>query len=136
VVSAITHTPASGPFELRTTPPMSSLSMATAAACCALAGAGTPAAKAAIPIAATVEYSACLSLISILPADFGFTARCRGELIRHWPDRSRIDVNGINSLDRLEARHEVWTLRRADELLVRFAFASVALCSPKPADVP
>src|SRR5690242_17655600 len=34
-VSAITQTPASGPFELVTTPPMSSLSMATAApACC------------------------------------------------------------------------------------------------------
>src|SRR5262245_52012752 len=38
VVSAITHTPASGPFELVTTPPMSSGSMATLAAaglCCA-----------------------------------------------------------------------------------------------------
>jgi len=37
-VSAITHTPASGPFELVTTPPMSSGSIATVAAllCCAL----------------------------------------------------------------------------------------------------
>src|SRR5256885_5350132 len=38
VVSAITHTPASGPFELVTTPPMSSGSIATVGAllCCAL----------------------------------------------------------------------------------------------------
>src|SRR5215831_1447154 len=37
VVSAITQTPASGPFALVTTPPMSSLSIATVAApfCCA-----------------------------------------------------------------------------------------------------
>src|SRR5439155_3433005 len=37
VVSAITHTPASGPFALATTPPMSSLSIATVATplCCA-----------------------------------------------------------------------------------------------------
>src|SRR6266705_4204387 len=37
LVSAITHTPASGPFELVTTPPMSSASIATAAPllCCA-----------------------------------------------------------------------------------------------------
>jgi hypothetical protein len=37
VVSAITHTPASGPFELVTTPPMSSESIATVAPflCCA-----------------------------------------------------------------------------------------------------
>src|SRR5262245_35301948 len=37
VVSAITHTPASGPFALATTPPMSSLSIATVTPplCCA-----------------------------------------------------------------------------------------------------
>src|SRR5262245_23779563 len=37
VVSAMTHTPASGPFALATTPPMSSLSIATVAPplCCA-----------------------------------------------------------------------------------------------------
>src|SRR4026209_1300178 len=37
VVSAITHTPASGPFARATTPPMSSLSITTAAPplCCA-----------------------------------------------------------------------------------------------------
>src|SRR5437879_3256454 len=50
-VSAITQTPASGPFGPVTTPPMSSLSMATACCACNEAGATQP--TAAIPIAAT-----------------------------------------------------------------------------------
>src|SRR4051794_34684483 len=49
-VSAITHTPASGPLGPVTTPPISSLSIATAAAgaCCALTGTAVSAVKAAI----------------------------------------------------------------------------------------
>src|SRR6267378_2275471 len=50
-VSAITQTPASGPFRPVTTPPMSSLSMATACCACNEAGATQP--TTAIPIAAT-----------------------------------------------------------------------------------
>jgi hypothetical protein len=41
-LSAITHTPASGPFGPVTTPPISSLSIAGAAVVCALAGSGLP----------------------------------------------------------------------------------------------
>src|SRR5262249_49974190 len=57
LVSAITHTPASGPFGPVTTPPMSSPSMATAcAACWACAGTvGTPR-NAASAMAATLKY--------------------------------------------------------------------------------
>src|SRR5262245_30393346 len=62
VVSAITQTPASGPFAPVTTPPMSSLSISTAA-CCALAGAGTATAIAAMPIAAAVENRTCRRFI-------------------------------------------------------------------------
>src|SRR5260221_9128382 len=50
-VSAITQTPASGPFGPVTTPPMSSLSMVTACCACNEAGATQP--TTAIPIAAT-----------------------------------------------------------------------------------
>jgi hypothetical protein len=48
VVSAITQTPASGPFAPVTTPPMSSLSMATAGACWAASPPAEPANAAAI----------------------------------------------------------------------------------------
>src|SRR6267154_1731297 len=50
-VSAITQTPASGPFGPVTTPPMSSLSMVTACCACNETGATQP--TTAIPIAAT-----------------------------------------------------------------------------------
>ena len=58
VVSAITQTPASGPFALLTTPPRSLLPTLTAAGlrCCALAPTSIPAvAKAAINIEATMR---------------------------------------------------------------------------------
>src|SRR5215211_6702993 len=69
----MTQTPASGPLGPVTTPPMSSLSIATAAGC-APAGADTAAAVAARPIAATVENIACRKLIFALPACVGL--RC------------------------------------------------------------
>src|SRR6266508_4798581 len=64
LVSAITQTPASGPLAPVTTPPMSSLSMATAV--WALTCAGAAASKEAMPIAATVKYSLALSLMGAL----------------------------------------------------------------------
>src|SRR5215813_13449821 len=66
VVSAMTQIPASGPLGPVTTPPMSSLSISTAA-CCAPAGAGTATAIAAMPMAATVQYRACRKVIDVLP---------------------------------------------------------------------
>src|ERR1017187_3581523 len=62
----MTHTPASGPRGPRTTPPMSSLSIATAA-CRASAGAekASPA-GAAKPITARVQYKACLRFMFAL----------------------------------------------------------------------
>src|SRR5262249_37028372 len=62
VVSAITQAPASGPFAPLTTPPMSSLSISTAA-CCAPAGAGRATAIVAMPIAAAGENRTCRRLI-------------------------------------------------------------------------
>src|SRR5262249_15424067 len=62
VVSAMTQIPASGPLRPVTTPPMSSLSISTAA-CCAPAGAGTATAIAAMPIAPTVENRSCRRII-------------------------------------------------------------------------
>src|SRR5262249_24210487 len=60
IVSAITQTPASGPFTPVTTPPMSSPSMGTAprADCWALSVTAEPAQTAAIAIATTPRYSA------------------------------------------------------------------------------
>ena len=63
-VSAITQTPASGPPGPATTPPMSSLSMATEAACCALTFDYAPTAKAAMPIAATLVKRTCRNVMS------------------------------------------------------------------------
>jgi hypothetical protein len=63
----MTQTPASGPFGPVTTPPMSSLSIWTAA-CCAPAGTGTATAIAAMPIAPTVENRTCRRLNLALPA--------------------------------------------------------------------
>src|ERR1700693_4563245 len=69
LVSAITQTPASGPFELRTTPPRSVSPMLTAGVCCAKTGPGE-ANAAARAIAATPEYKAALFLISLSSNDF------------------------------------------------------------------
>src|SRR5262245_39903946 len=84
VVSAITHTPASGPDGPRTTPPMSSLSMATAA-CWAIAGdeteAGNTPASAAKPMMATVEYKTYLRFMFALPWVPGLAARCLGVIL-------------------------------------------------------
>ncbi len=73
MVSAITQTPASGPFAPVTTPPMSSLSMATAV--WALNRAGAAASKEARPIAATVKYSLALSLMDALLVRVVFVSR-------------------------------------------------------------
>src|SRR5262245_27153989 len=67
VVSAITHTPASGPFALRTTPPMSSLSMATSAACWAGSRLGAPVSSTAMARAAALKYSGLVVGMVILP---------------------------------------------------------------------
>src|SRR5215468_5414990 len=67
VVSAMTQTPASGPFGPVTTPPMSSASMATAV--WARSWAGARARSPATPIAATLKYSLVLSLIGALLVD-------------------------------------------------------------------
>src|SRR4029079_6588838 len=66
VVSAITHTPASGcPLGARIRPPMSSLSMAgTAVAVCARAVLKCVVDNAAQPIAATLEDNVCRTFIS------------------------------------------------------------------------
>jgi hypothetical protein len=48
--------------------------------------------------------------MSILPTKFELTVHRRGDLIRQSPHRAKLDVNGINFLDRLEARHAVWIL--------------------------
>src|SRR5262249_31306098 len=93
VVSAITHTPASGPFAPVTTPPMSSLSIATAV--CAPSCAGAAASSAATLIAATVKYSLALSLMGALLVHFLHGARGpmrgsgrgRGDAILHSPCR-------------------------------------------------
>src|ERR1700693_3206659 len=69
LVSAITQTPASGPFELRTTPPRSVSPMLTAGVCCAKTGPGE-ANAAAMAMAATPEYKAALFLISLSSNDF------------------------------------------------------------------
>ncbi|TMQ26806.1 MAG: hypothetical protein E6K82_03295 [Candidatus Rokuibacteriota bacterium] len=68
VVSAITHTPASGPFGPVTTPPMSSLSMGTAppAACCAPSSSAEPTHTTAIANAAKPKYSAVFILMAPL----------------------------------------------------------------------
>src|ERR1043166_9112764 len=69
-VSAITHTPASGPFGPRTTPPMSSSSIATAAVavavavCCAPAGTAANARNAAS--AADVKMPSVVSFLRML----------------------------------------------------------------------
>src|SRR6516162_9394634 len=77
MVSAITQTPASGPFVPVTTPPMSSSSTATAV--WALKRAGAAASKAARPIAATVKHSLALSLMGALLVRVVF---CRARLCR------------------------------------------------------
>src|SRR5205823_5156400 len=89
VVSAITQTPASGPFAPVTTPPMSSLSMATAV--CARNGAGQT--NEAMPIAATVTYRLALSVIGALLVRFLFSRallRTPSDGIVHSPCRLAI----------------------------------------------
>src|SRR6478672_11691503 len=64
VVSAMTQTPASGPFELVTTPPISSLSMLTDVPCWLLSWLGHEAKKAAMPAATTPRYTILLVFTS------------------------------------------------------------------------
>src|SRR5215813_6920838 len=65
VVSAITHTPASGPFGPRTTPPISVAPTLTVAGCCATTVVGaTPNAR-AMATAATPKYKLfCVFMLS------------------------------------------------------------------------
>src|SRR6185503_8428514 len=65
VVSAITHTPASGPFALVTTPPRSSSSMRTASAPCwrAAGDADAMASTTPMPTAAALEYTSRMIFI-------------------------------------------------------------------------
>src|SRR5919108_1378358 len=67
VVSATTHTPASGPLGPRTTPPMSSLSMATCVACWAASRLGPAVSAVAKARTATLRYEArIVSMLSSL----------------------------------------------------------------------
>src|SRR5690242_1752137 len=100
VVSAITHTPASGPFAPVTTPPMSSLSIATAV--CAPSCAGAAVSSAATPIAATVRYSLALSLIGALLVHFWHGARGRCAA-RHAGAKTRLCTVHIHPAIRLPA---------------------------------
>ncbi len=80
MLSAITQTPASGPFGPVTTPPISSASIAGAAACCAITG-DVPASimleRAATPIAATPLKSNLLSFMVSFPLLMIHAAICR-----------------------------------------------------------
>src|SRR4029077_19031649 len=88
VVSAMTHTPASGPFAPVTTPPISSSSIATAAVC-ALSCAGAAARNPNTPIAATLRHNLCF--VVIFRSRFPLCT-CEGDPPldiacghRHWP---------------------------------------------------
>src|SRR5262249_12078472 len=74
-VSAITHTPASGPFGPLTTPPRSVGPMLTL--CCASSRAGDPVRNAAIATAATPEYKPLyLPIVMLLRFLPGLVPRC------------------------------------------------------------
>jgi hypothetical protein len=67
-VSAITHTPASGPFALRTTPPMSLLLIGTVVCACAPGHPKAPVINApAVKIAAAKEYNLRFFVMKPLP---------------------------------------------------------------------
>ena len=65
VVSAITQTPASGPFALVTTPPMSSLSMGTVESCWLPSSTGNTVSHAAIPEAVNIKANTFMFFIAI-----------------------------------------------------------------------
>src|SRR6188508_1906749 len=71
VVSAMTHTPASGPLAPVTTPPMSSGSMDTARACCAATHVNEPQTNPA-KTNATMGRFRC-NLMSVYPSDMDST---------------------------------------------------------------
>ena len=79
VVSAITQTPASGPFALVTTPPISSLSMLTDVPCWLLSWLGHEARKAAMPTATIPKYT---SFLVIMSRSFGVDVRFIGKQAR------------------------------------------------------
>src|SRR5215831_17125933 len=76
VVSAITQTPASGPFGPLTTPPRSLSPTVTpaGAVCCAASRAGKTVCNRAAPIAATLKHRLAFGLIDALLARLGVTA--------------------------------------------------------------
>src|SRR6266478_1459391 len=84
VVSAITQTPASGPFVLVTTPPISSLSMRTTVSCWLLSWRGHEAKKAAIPTATIPKDNSLLVFMTCsfrrFHFDIGDPHRCDGTL--------------------------------------------------------
>src|SRR5207247_1932193 len=87
VVSAMTQTPASGPFVLVTTPPMSSASICTAAggACCVDGRVtGQAANTAARPTTAAPEYTNLFVTIAGSPRGSGQGFR-RHDLPQHGP---------------------------------------------------
>src|SRR5215472_14772990 len=76
VVSAITQTPASGPFGPLTTPPRSLSPTVTpaGAVCCAASRAGETVSNRAAPITATLKYRLAFGLIDALLVCLGVTA--------------------------------------------------------------
>src|SRR6185436_12852189 len=118
VVSAITQTPASGcPLGARTSPPMSSASMAgVAAAACACAGWTGAVSSRAMPIAAALECRMWRSFISDLqqrsPAGFAEILARRYNLGARPRSREEADMEPIVS-DLLN-RYEKGSLSRRE----------------------
>src|SRR5258705_5541238 len=105
-VSAITQTPASGPFGPVTTPPMSSLSMVTACCACNEAGATQP--TTAIPIAAT-PVKRILRIVMPLAVDGprpGLAVAGEGEILETYfaQQRSEEHTSELQSLRHLVCR--------------------------------